>query len=114
MIGDNEVDVYVKGIITQPVVDRLEEEKNSKKPLLVKTNHHELKLFLHPTKNDMEKMDSLTDLSRISSWALCTIPNQTAQDGKTKGYTYLDMNHVQNNLEYINQSCKISNSLNIR
>ena len=75
-MAENQVEVYVKGKTSQPVVDTIEEEKNSKNPIEVKVSGRHLKLYLHPVSGDMESADSMIDMSRITSWGMCTIPDE--------------------------------------
>ncbi len=50
---ESEVDIFIKAVMSKPIEDRIENDKNSKSPIIVNTQgKQEVRVYLHPVKND--------------------------------------------------------------
>lgn len=97
-------------VLNGPTEDAIEKEKNSKSPIVVNTTtKQEIRVFLHPIKNDPENADLVAKLCPISDWSLCAI----MPGGSRMGVTYWNMAELGRKIEEINQSIKILHHLSI-
>ena len=63
----NEYDIYTKGIMNEPTIEKLKEQKNSNKPLEIKTKTATIKIYMHPTEI-FETTERLSEELAISGW----------------------------------------------
>jgi hypothetical protein len=77
-LKEGEVEIYIKVLTNGPTEDAIEKDKNSKSPVVVgTTSKQEIRVYLHPVKNDPESAELLAKLCPISDWSLCAaIPEQ--------------------------------------
>lgn len=71
-----------------PIEMKMDNDKNSKKPLVVSTNsRQEIRVYCHPIKNDEESEEIIAKLFPISDWALTAV-NPDSKGANSNGVTY--------------------------
>jgi hypothetical protein len=100
------VEIYIKAVMSKPTEDKIESDKNSKSPVIISTSgKQEVRVYLHPSKNDPENEDLFVKLCPITDWSLCTL--KPDPDNKVNGMTYWSVKEIGEKVEEINQSIKI-------
>lgn len=115
-LKEGEVDIYVKATLTKPVEDLLESDKNSNSPVVVATTGKvNIRVHLHPCKNENESIDLLANLCHVSDWELCALlPGKSGEkERRNEGVTYWSVSDVSRRAEQINNSIKTVSYLSI-
>ena len=94
--------------MNQPVVDKLNEEKNAKNPICIKAkNNIVIKVYLHPM-DKTEPISRLKKYHRISDWGLSTV----AQTSTSSYYCeYFGSRDLEDKATKINSSVKLISSI---
>lgn len=105
-MNHNEYYISARAVMNQNILDRLNEQKNSNKPMELKTKTVTIKIYMHPT-NVWTPIYKMTNECPITNWGQSAVCDDSCVD-------YFSMADLHKKVNKINSSVKIISYINFR